>query len=107
MKKIVLIEGDTNDADYVTREEIVSEKDIEFLKKIGEALKNTPAQCYHNWGNSDYCDKEESPYAMYKDVLTKKEIDNFNDNFCPYGEHGIHTIESIRILTISEEDKLF
>lgn len=104
MKRIVIIEGDTNDADYTTREEILNEKDIELLKKICDALKNTKNIDYCNWGIGEYCDEEECPHVVYKNILTEEEIEEFNENYCPY---DIHSIESIRVLTISEEEVLF
>ncbi len=103
MKRILVIKADTNDADYITSEHNVSNWPTEAfvsLTKIANAIKD--CSNHFNWPYGEY---DGNPRAIYGGILTDDEIDFFND-LVPYGEWGIHTIKSIRILTISEEINL-
>jgi hypothetical protein len=106
MKQILIIKGDTNDADYITREtelEGWAKEQLPIIRKVAEAIKNSDGP--HNWGVSEYCDSCERPEYHYEDILTEDDIEIF-DEFIPWGQHGIHSIESIRILTIANEEQL-
>lgn len=103
MKKILIIKADTNDADYVEKSTEIAEEVIPLIKKVAKAIKSCKAN--YNWGSGECCDEDESPSIVYKDILTEEEIDNF-DYYVPHGEYGIHTIESIRIVTITKEEIL-
>lgn len=48
-----------------------------------------------------------TPYEIYVDSgkLTEEEF-YFFDEMVPYGEHGVHTIESIELLIVAEERSL-
>lgn len=104
MKQILLIKADTNDGDYVTSEHEVEgflKDNLDVIVKVANAIKNCTNR--HNWQTGD-C--EVTPLSeLYKDVLTEEDIDFF-DEHTPYGEYGIHTIKSVRLLTVTEELKL-
>lgn len=101
----VYIKADTNDGDYITSEKRLYEKaDIDTIRKVAAAIKNCEA--FHNWGMGEYCRDNESPYVVYKDVLTDDEIDLFNE-YVPYGEYGIHSIEQIQIREVTVLEDLF
>ena len=91
--KYILIEADTNDADYISNVNPISDEDIEILRPIIEVIKNCKQR--HNWTTSE-CNND-SPNKLYKDLLTVDQIDIFSE-YAPYGEYGIHTIESIEII---------
>jgi len=106
---LLIIKADTNDADYVHR--IVNiEKELgkyyneSLLKKVASAIQNSPIR--YNWANSEYCKNEDNPRKIYKDILTEDEIQEFEDNYCPFGEYGIHTIKSIELYEISSKQSL-
>lgn len=103
MKKILIIKADTNDADYVHRINEVTDKEIEQLKPIIKVIKNIEAEHGHNWDNSEYGDTP--PEELYKDKLTREQIDLFN-GYTPHGEYGIHTIEEVKILEVIKETRL-
>lgn len=103
MKRVLIIKADTNDGDYITSEHEIKGwllDKLDSLTKIASAIKD--CSNHYNW---PYGQCEGNPRAIYAGILTDDEIDFFND-LVPYGEWGIHTIESIRILTISEEINL-
>ena len=109
MKEILIIEGDTNDADYITSEHIVTNdnKVKELVAKVADALKAVKKKTKeygYKWNASEYS-HDSSPEEMYKDYLTEDDIEGFND-LIPYGENGIHSINSIRILTVAKEEAL-
>jgi hypothetical protein len=87
----LVIEADTNDADYVTSTTPVSEMQIVAVKLFAEMIKACPK--HYNWANSEYTDSNEHPLEVYSE-LTEQAFEWFND-LLPYGEHGIHTIVSI------------
>ena len=106
MKHIVIVRGDTNDADYITKETILTDENTEILRKVTKAIKqrntdNNDKPNWHNWDNSEF--RRGSVIDEYEELLTEDDIEYFSDEFVPYGEHGIHTIESIRIVKIAED----
>ena len=106
MNKFVIIQADTNDADYITGKSAITDEHIELMKPIIAALKvrrDNNKWC-HNWETSSYGPWEGEPKDMYKGILTEEQIDFFN-HYVPTGEDGIHTIESIEI--VYEGEKLF
>lgn len=119
MKKILIIEADHNDGDYVTAEHDITkrlaathvmaqdydidgdagkETFLEWITRVATAIKNCDAP--YNWPASEYADG--NPKGVYRNVLSSDDIDIF-DEFVPSAEHGIHTIESIRILTVADD----
>lgn len=104
-KYLLIIKADTNDADYVEETHEINEEDnfdFERLKKIVGIVKE---QKGHNWGIGEYCNNDEMPSVVYKDKLTKDEIEWFND-LAPHGGYGIHTIKSIKLYEITSKEEL-
>ena len=114
INRTLIIKADYNDADYVTSEYKIDEIDELLIRKVAnvilakrnEAKENNRHWNYHNWDNNGY-GRYPTPYELYKDVLTEEEISTFED-MCPYGPdtNGIHTIESIRIIEITKDEKV-
>lgn len=100
MKKYILIKADTNDADYVMEKHEITDEQLKELEPIFKAIKE--CKISHNWATGEYCDKEDTPENVYKGILTEEQILLFEE-YTPYGEYGIHTIESIDVLTVTEE----
>lgn len=99
MSKLVLIEGDTNDGDYVTAKNKISDTDILKLKTILSKLERDKLQGGGlaktiSWETGEM--QSESLEEQHPE-LSLEEID-FLDNLCPHGEYGIHTIESVEII---------
>lgn len=93
----LVIEADENDADYVTSTNEVSTQDIVDLEPIIKVIKGKR----HNWENGE----RGNPWKKYKEILTKKQIDWFED-LIPHSEYGIHTIISIVYYPIPNKIKL-
>lgn len=98
MKKYIIIKADTNDADYVSSKHEITEEQIQEIMPVVEAIKKFGRG--HNFPSNEYDTKDAS--TLYGHL---EGFDLFND-FTPHGEGGIHTIESIEILTIANEEKL-
>lgn len=109
MKKYIVIKIDTNDADYI---ESVSEIDDDLLNEfrplIAEIKQFKPhkidgKRINYNWVSGEMADYHHCPNygATFSDEL----VDMFS-NFIPYSEHGCHSIKSIRILEVINEEKL-
>ena len=104
MKKYIIITADTNDADYVSEKTEITDDDIELIKPIIEAIKNTPKDKNgwgHNYETGEAVDKA-SAQKLYG------HLDNFDlfDEFVPSGDPnypGVHTIKSIQILEVVNE----
>lgn len=117
MKKYIIIEADTNDADYVREKNEITDEELEIIKPVIQAIKDfnedesIKYQKYNWWAvdSGRERDKEQfmSPYDRYvkSGKCSEEAFDHFND-FRPYHEYGIHTIESIEILEVSNEYSL-
>jgi len=104
VKKLIVIQGDYNDADYVYQVSILDLNDqwdvelLNLLPKISEAIKNCKHR--HNWPSSEYCNK--SFDELYSGILTEDEIGLF-DEYCPgTGDSQIHSIVSIDVYDIAD-----
>ena len=85
----LVIEADTNDADYITSTTEVTMDQIEKFKPIIEAIKNNKGS--HNWPAHEGVRKTvEDEYPELDEEL----LDEFQD-LVPNGEYGVHTISSI------------
>lgn len=107
MKKYIFIKADTNDADYVYRKTEVTDQQIEFVIPLINAIKNNKGS--YNFLHGEFVredEKEVEEMYVASGLCSQEVLDFFLDNFCPYGEHGIHTIESIEILNVESEQKL-
>ncbi len=100
-KRVVIICADTNDGDYIYSVDNIPDDDFKRFKKIANIVKSHGND--NNWENSEYGDIP--PSEMYKGTLTEDDIEFFEE-FLPYGEFGIHTIESIRVLQVIQEEKI-
>lgn len=110
MKKYIEIEGDTNDADYVTKRNEITDEQLAEIAPVIKAIKeynedeSITTQKY-NWWDLDFSRRDNpTPRQLYVETgkCTEEEFELFNQ-FTPYSEHGIHTIESIKILIVQEE----
>lgn len=102
MSKIFLIiEADTNDADYIRSIETVTEKELKQIQPMIDAIKKRNSelkQNEHNFPDSEYLRGEDAT-ERYGHV---EGFELFHD-MTPYGEYGIHTITSIRVIRGTEE----
>lgn len=98
-KKYIIIEGDSNDADYIMDMNEISDKEIIEILPMIEAIKSksNDGECQHNFPSSEY--SEGSVEELYGNVMGFKLF----DDFVPYGEFGLHTITSIKIVKVIEE----
>lgn len=93
----ILITADTNDGDYVTEENDITQEQIEAIRPIVKAIWANNGE----WENGDVGDNSD----YYIEVVGEDLFNLFND-FAPFGEHGIHTIESIEIREVNFIEKL-
>lgn len=108
MKQLLIIKADTNDADYVhsiTEIKGYLEEHLPTIRKVAQVIKDHKPQYTCSWGTSYNCSADEHPREVYKGLLTEEEIDIFSD-VCPSGENGIHSIEGVQILTVTDDETL-
>lgn len=107
MKKYIIITGDYNDGDYVTKKSVITDEQINIMRDIVNKVEKIKlygggyAGCFE-WKTGD---QQEEPFLLAHPELTEDEIE-LVEEFRPSGEYGIHTIEDIEILTVLEEEKL-
>ena len=110
----LIVTGDTNDGDYTTEITYFDEGDsieyynedestsfipyMDLINKLAKSLKKG-----YNWGNSEYSGKDESPFVLYKDVLSEVDIDLLS-SLVP---SGIHSIKTIELNVITDTKTLF
>ena len=109
MRTMMIVTADTNDEDFVYEiTDNVSKEDIHKIKNILHILMNSdsPKKSWgHNWMMGELVEQGMSPQKMYEGELTKEEIDWFEE-FLPYGEYGIHSIESVRFLEVESDETI-
>ena len=121
MKYEMIIQADTNDADYVTSITTVTEKQLDKIKFIANKIKkfkpyevsfentNYGTMTWthsHNWPNGDCLRSdlgEKHPMDLYD--LDEKTYEWFEE-YLPFGEYGIHTIDSITITPYVKKQEL-
>lgn len=102
---LVIVKGDTNDADFIYKSTELSEEEYSKIKdtlfKVSKLVNEVKG---HNWGN-EYSD--DSPESLYVEtgLCTEEELEVFQD-LCPYGEYGVHTIYDVVVYSISERLEL-
>jgi len=104
MKKYCIVQADTNDGDYITEKNLITDEQI---KELTTALSKLGLEERRGlrWYTNDQVNERRgnfSPEKMYEGILTEKEIELIQE-FTPYGEYGIHTIETIEILEVANE----
>ena len=112
MKYEIIITADTNDADYVTGIHTINEKELNKIKSIAKKIKNFKpyknggyTHC-HNWANGDALREdmgEKHPMDLYD---LDEETYEWFEEYLPYGEYGIHTIDSITVAPYIKKEEL-
>lgn len=109
IRQMLIIKGDTNDADYITETTKLSDaayaKYLPLIKKVAQAIKNRSHLHENNWPNSQYSHKTFEDLYIDNNILTEEEIETF-DQFVPHELEGVHSIRSIRILKYVEDKEL-
>lgn len=105
--KYLIVKADYNDADYVTEESNLDSIQkycdydvIDRIKKVVQIIKDCPG---HNW---DFNSWRSSCDAYYEGKLTEEDKDFFQEFVPSGGDNEVHTIESIRIIEISSDERL-
>jgi len=96
MEYSIQITVDTNDADYVTNINIISEEDLNKIMPLIEEIKKYTYKGrnkYYNYNTSE-CYDHPLPHEIYN---FNDEIFDIFEELCPYTEYGFHTISSIKI----------
>jgi hypothetical protein len=120
MKYEVIIKADTNDGDYVTSMETVGDAELKLIREVCKAIKDfqpyTTEGCNidwrdwthsHNWPEGECLREdlgEKSPSEIYSQC-SQEALDLFRE-LIPYGEYGIHTIESVTVSPVVAREKL-
>lgn len=104
---LLIIEADTDDGDYITQTVYLSAHKVRFLEPILKKVSAALATRYndYNWSNGGHREIA-NPKEIYKDLLKEEEIAEF-ENYVPYGQYGIHTITSIKLIKIFFELEYF
>jgi hypothetical protein len=120
----IVIQVDTNDADYNTSYNKISKSNLEKIKPLIKAIKkfkpytvslppkygysNRTWDHHANWPSGE-CQRddlgEKSPRNLYAGVVSEDVFEMFEE-LLPYGEHGFHTIESIEVTPYVKKTKL-
>ncbi len=101
MKRYVIIKADTNDGDYVTSKNEITEELEKVIRKVCKVIKKD-----QSWGTSEMLEEDNDPQRwVKKGKLTEEEVEIFS-YLAPSGEYGIHTIESVEIIEVTKETVL-
>ena len=119
MKRYIFIKADTNDADYISTFESITDEQLEVIRPMIQAIKDfkpykstyknkwEPDKEYerihaHNFSNGE-CYREDLGEKSIEELYGS--VPGFHQflDMVPYGEYGIHTIESIKIVEVIED----
>lgn len=117
----ITITVDTNDADYLTKVSEISEEDLETITPLIKAIKNFKP--YTGKTTGSYAGRDWTHYYNYhigeyvrtelgeKQVTEiypqfSEEVHELFQEFCPYGQDGFHTVESILVAPLTKKTKL-
>lgn len=112
MKKYIIIQADTNDADYISNKSEITDEELEIIMPVIKAIRayeddETIKKQKWNWdveGNKDLTPDER---YLKSGLVTEEAFDYFNE-FCPHsGDTPVHSIDSIELLEVINETKLF
>jgi hypothetical protein len=100
----IMIEGDTNDADYISEINDITKEQLNSIMPIIEAVKNCTNR--HNWASeyANYTIEDLYP-QFFINGDESPEMETFYE-FLPHGEYGIHSIDKIVVLEIVKETRL-
>lgn len=95
-KYLLIIQADTNDADYIYRFEEVTAADVCRLAAIMGEMRTAGPDLFDKksvwYGTSEYC-RESGPDEMYAEVLTEEEL-KWLESLVPYGEYGVNNFSA-------------
>lgn len=98
MKLEVFVEADYNDGDYVSQTSTIEEADLPRLRNIVAVIKKNKGY----WNNQQDLGMDGPPISKkYAGKLSPEDIEWF-DALTPMAEYGIHTIETVQIITVVE-----
>lgn len=113
-KKLILVRADTNDADYDEQLTEVTEGQLQLLLPLFAAIAAFTSYKTevngltwthsHNFPYGECCREdlgEKDTVQLYGEHVEALKL--FSENFLPYSEYGIHTIETIRVLTVTDD----
>lgn len=108
MANYILVQVDTNDADYAYAFNPISDTDLEILKPLIEKIKACSGR--HNFPNRYEYDVDVTAYDLYVSEDTREQDEDalnlFFEEYAPITEIGFHTVESIEIYDVSHIEKL-
>jgi hypothetical protein len=108
MTNYILVQVDTNDADYAYSFNQILDEDLAKLEPLIEKIKANKDR--HNFPNRHEYDLETTAYDLYVSEETREQdelaIDLFIETYAPVTEIGFHTVESIKIYDATFIQKL-
>lgn len=118
MKKYLEVKADSNDGDYATRRELITDEQLTAFEPLFRAIKNFKPykvelegwdggwQHSHNFATGN-CLREDlnelSPQELYVDsgIVSLDVFEKFEEEFLPTTDEGIHSIKSISSFTVN------
>lgn len=108
MKHLLVIKGDTNDSDYVTRTSVVSDADLQEIAPVIAAVKafkpykgTGNRTLSHNFPTSDFVRSDLGELGVY-DLYPLPGLDLFME----YVPEDIHSIGCVTVYEINKVEKL-
>lgn len=103
MKYEIAITVDTNDADYNTATNEISQEQLDKIMPLIKAIKNTKES--YNFEYGDIAEQGWEFPIRYSDKFSKDVTELFLE-FLPSTQNGFHTIERIEIYPIPKKERL-
>ncbi len=111
MKKYIIITADTNDADYITSKNVITDEELQLITPVIQAIKyyteSKSTKQKWNWDTHGYNDLTPESRYLESEIVSEEAFYTFEE-FCPTGgEHGFHSIVHIEVLEVANEICLF
>jgi len=97
MIKYINITADINDGDYVSEIGTITEEQLEIIKPVVDAINKNKGR----YETGDMSDKYDSK-KLYGNLEGFKTF----RKYVPFGNYGVHTIESVVIYNVESTEKL-
>lgn len=110
-KLYIVVKADMNDGDYIEECSEISREELDKIRPLLAAINDfRPYQVGRCTHHHNFCTGEalrddlgeKTPEELYPDYLDELEI--FSE-YVPHGEYGIHTIKSVKVLEVINEEK--
>lgn len=97
----ITVKADYNDADYIYKTTEITKEKLSSFKPLFEAIGDKGR--HHNWETGDHSSE---PLTKQYPNVSEDLLEEFDCDYVPRSEYGVHTIESITLKEVVHTEEL-